>query len=107
MEEKLKDKEELQDEELSSDNEAPEDKEAWKNNARPVIYAMAGVYLLILAKDLFYAISSSTGTEQILMVVFSILFTVGGLGMVIFGMISVYRRFKKSYDETAERLNKK
>lgn len=93
--EKLQDKEQLQDEEMHMENAEPEENDAWKKNARTVIYAMAGVYLLVLAKDMFYAISTSTGTEHIVMIVFTVLFAAAGTGLVFFGILAVWRQMKK------------
>lgn len=65
--------------------------EKWKKNVRTVIYGMAGVYLLTLAYDMFRAISASTENEQLLMIVFTVIFTVAGVGMIFFCLISIYR----------------
>lgn len=79
-------------------NEELKDNDRWKKNARTVLYAMAGFYLLTLAYNMFQAISSSKGNEQLIMIVFTILFTIIGLGMMIFGIASGYRQMKKKYD---------
>lgn len=105
MSEELKNDEQIQENEELQDDQ--QNNENWKRNARTVIYSLAGVYLLSLAYNMFGVISSTKGSEQIVMIVFTILFTVIGLGMVIFGIAAGYRHLKKSYDETAERLNKK
>jgi hypothetical protein len=80
----------------------PEEKDGWKNNARVAIYAMAGVYLLSLSYHMFKAISSTNGNEQLLMIVFTILFTIIGLGMVFFGIISGYKNRKEMRDGKRE-----
>lgn len=67
----------------------------WKNRARPAIYAMAGVYLLYLAYSMFKKISVTSGGEQTLMIVFTILFAVLGLALMLFGLIRGYRYTKE------------
>ena len=46
------------------ENKMPEN-DGWKKNARLAIYAMAGFYLLTLAYQMFRAISTSHGNEQL------------------------------------------
>ncbi|QOV18486.1 hypothetical protein INP51_10735 [Blautia liquoris] len=77
--------------------------EGWKDNVRVAIYAMAGVYLLSLSYNMFRAISSSHGNEQLLMIVFTILFTVIGFGMVFFGIVSGYKNRKKMRETQGEK----
>ena len=50
------------------ENKMPEN-DGWKKNARLAIYAMAGFYLLTLAYQMFRAISTSHGNEQLVMIV--------------------------------------
>lgn len=69
--------------------------EKWKNKARPAIYSMAGVYLMYLAYSMFQQIAVSTGGEQMLMIVFTILFAIIGLGMIIFGLRAGYKSHKQ------------
>ena len=77
------------------DNNTPNQNDGWKRNARHVIYAMAGFYLLTLAYNMFKAISTTTGTEQILMIIFTILFTIIGLCMIVFGLSAGFKNSKK------------
>ena len=58
------------------ENKMPEN-DGWKKNARLAIYAMAGFYLLTLAYQMFRAISTSHGNEQLVMIVATILFLIG------------------------------
>lgn len=80
------------------DKKEPNKNENWKSGARTVIYAMAGFYLLTMAYNLFKAISSSKGNEQLIMIVFTILFTIIGLGMVIWGLSASYKRSKEQWE---------
>lgn len=79
--------------------------ERWRQNARVAIYVMAGFYLLTLAVDMFKAISKTTGSTHIIMIIFSILFTLIGGGMMVFGLTVTYRNAKKITDEWKEAEN--
>ena len=81
----------------------PEQNNEWKNNARGAIYAMAGLYLLTLAYNMFKAISSTTDVEQTVMIIFTILFTVIGLCLIVFGLTGNYRRSKHRKEMEAEK----
>ena len=72
-------------------SEGADDKAAWKNKARPTIYAMAGFYLVYLSYSMFKEISKTSGTEQMTMVIFSILFAVIGAGGILFGLLAGYK----------------
>ena len=87
--------EEKRPEENRTDEVKPETNEAWKNKARPTIYALAGVYLVYLSHAMFKQISTTSGSEQMLMIVCSILFAVIGLGGILFGLVSGYKNTKK------------
>lgn len=67
----------------------------WRNRARPAIYSLAGVYLAGLAYNMFKQISVTSGSEQMIMITFTILFAVLGLGLVLFGLIAGYKNSKK------------
>lgn len=69
------------------ENKMPEN-DGWKKNARLAIYAMAGFYLLTLAYQMFRAISTSHGNEQLVMIVATILFLIVGVGLIGFGLIA-------------------
>ena len=64
------------------ENKMPEN-DGWKKNARLAIYAMAGFYLLTLAYQMFRAISTSHGNEQLVMIVATILFLIVGVGLIV------------------------
>lgn len=88
--------EELEQEEKEAEvSEEIEDKAAWKNKARPAIYGMAGFYLAYLSYSMFKEISNTSGTEQMIMVIFSILFAVIGVGGILFGLLAGYKNSKK------------
>jgi hypothetical protein len=77
-------------------SEGADDKAAWKNKARPAIYAMAGFYLVYLSYSMFKEISKTSGTEQMTMVIFSILFAVIGAGGILFGLLAGYKNSKRN-----------
>lgn len=76
--------------------------EKWRENARLAIYTMAGFYLLVMAANMFKAIPTSTGANRIIMIVFSVLFVIIGIGMMAFGLTATYRNAKKIQDEWKE-----
>ena len=84
------------------ENKMPEN-DGWKKNARLAIYAMAGFYLLTLAYQMFRAISTSHGNEQLVMIVATILFLIVGLGLIGFGTINVYKNMKKNQSTDKDR----
>mgnify|MGYP006911853401 CR=1 FL=1 len=53
-----------------------------------------GFYLLTLAYQMFKAISTSHGNEQLVMIVATILFLIVGVGLIGFGLIAGYRNNK-------------
>lgn len=65
-----------------------------RNRGRMAIYAMAGVYLLFMAYNMFKSIPTSSGNEKILLVVFMVLFTIIGGAMVIMGLYMGYKMTK-------------
>ena len=83
------------------ENKMPEN-DGWKKNARLAIYAMAGFYLLTLAYQMFRAISTSHGNEQMIMIVATILFLIVGVGLIGFGLIVGYRNIKADRAEHRE-----
>lgn len=80
--------------EMMEPEEQPTESSAWKNNARPTIYAMAGFYLAYLSYQMFKQISVTSGSEQTIMIVFSILFAVIGVGGILFGLVTGYKNTK-------------
>lgn len=87
MEEKDLQQQESQETNTPVTNKEPE----WKNKARPAIYTMAGFYLAYLSWQMFHEISRTTGSEQTIMIVSSILFAVIGLGGILFGLTAGWR----------------
>lgn len=69
------------------------------NRVRSGIYPMAGVFLLYQAYGLYNEISVTSGTEQILSIVFSIFFSIAGLIMILLGVSIMYRVSKKKVKE--------
>ena len=80
-----------EEDEMMEPEEQPTDNSAWKNKARPAIYAMAGFYLAYLSYQMFKQISVTSGSEQTIMIVFSILFAVIGVGGILFGLMAGYK----------------
>lgn len=70
----------------------------WKNRVRMAIYPMAGVYIISQAYHMVKALPTASGNEHTLMIVFSILFAVIGIGLIIFGFAGV----KKNADHMQE-----
>lgn len=78
--------------------EKSQEKALWKKKARPVIYMMAGLYLLIMDFYIIQSASQSSETELLIMAAAAVLFTLCGAGMVIWGIVAVCRREKHSED---------
>ena len=76
------------------ENKMPEN-DGWKKNARLAIYAMAGFYLLTLAYQMFRAISTSHGNEQLVMIVATILFLIVGVGLIGFRNYKCLQNMKR------------
>ena len=69
----------------------------WSNNRkRSVFYGLAGVYLLYLSYELFGNLSEMSGTEHTFCVLFTILFAVGGAGILFLAV----RLFQKEDDDS-------
>ncbi|MGN0276402.1 MAG: hypothetical protein ACI4CZ_04335 [Hominisplanchenecus sp.] len=73
-----------------------------RNRGRMAIYAMAGVYLLFMAYNMFKSIPTSSGNEKILLIVFMVLFTIIGGAMVIMGMYLGYKMTKEGSAPAAD-----
>lgn len=75
-------------------------------NARIAVYALAGVYLLILAYQMFSDFDSSlVGYERVLSVIFIAIFAIVGAAMVGFGIWYGNRKmkdFKEAYYDIPE-----
>ena len=94
--------EENKQEELQDDQR--DENATWRNRARMAIYPMAGIYVIYQAYNTFREISVTSGNEQMLMIIFTILFAVLGLALIVFGLVGGYRnsvkmRQKKQQEE--------
>lgn len=76
--------------------------DAARNKGRMAIYAMAGVYILFMAYEIFDNLPYTSGNEKILMIVFLILFVIIGGGMVFMGLYKGYQMSK----ETSEAMRR-
>lgn len=76
-----------------------------RNRGRMAIYAMAGFYLLFMAYKLLTGLSTSSGNEKILMIVFMIFFAVVGGGMMVMGIVTGYKLSKPASDEGTDEVD--
>ena len=58
-----------------------------REKLRPVLYIAAGAYLIYLAVHMLQDLGAMTGTEHTMMLAASILFGIGGVAILIFGII--------------------
>lgn len=58
-----------------------------REKARIAIYALAGVYLLYLAYQMFKALSTA-GSERLILLIFAVLFALIGTAAVALGIYS-------------------
>lgn len=71
-------------------------KDKGKNEkGRAAIYAMAGVYLLYMAYQIFGARVENGGNEYTLMVIFSVFFLIFGIGLIAFSIYMMKKSEKK------------
>ncbi len=69
-----------------------------KDRARMAVYAMAGIYLLMMSYQMFQTLSTA-GEEKLLMVIFMIVFVIVGIGLVGLGIYDMYKNSKKKDDK--------
>ena len=62
------------------------------DKARAAVYAMAGVYMLYMAYQVFGARMDNGGSDLTLMLTFSVIFVIFGLGLIGF---AIYMMKKK------------
>lgn len=62
-----------------------------KDKARWGIYALAGVYLLHLAYEMFQQLSTA-GSDRIIMIVFIVLFVIIGIGLIGLSLLHMWKR---------------
>lgn len=80
----------------------------WSNNRRrSVFYGLAGVYLLYLAYELFGNLSEMSGTEHIFCVLFTILFAIGGAGILWYAVRLFQREDKPDSEQSDEETKEK
>lgn len=74
-----------------------------KDRARIAIYSIGGIYLLIVAYNMFQNLDTIIGAgEYIISIVFIIVFGIAGAGMASLGIWDVYRNYKKMKEEYAK-----
>lgn len=73
----------------------------WRDKARMAIYAMAGIYLLILAYQMFGNLETA-GDERVIMLVFIVIFVIVGGGLTVIGVVSSYRNVREVEREYIE-----
>ena len=56
-----------------------------RDKTRVVVYTMGGIYLMYLAWNMFQGLSDA-GSEKTLVIVFIVLFSVIGAGLVVWGL---------------------
>ncbi|MGN0334530.1 MAG: hypothetical protein ACI4DV_02545 [Lachnospiraceae bacterium] len=66
-----------------------------KDKGRAVIYIMAGIYLLYMACNIFGVRMDNGGSEYTLMLIFSILFVIFGVGLIGLGLYMMKKNEKK------------
>lgn len=66
-----------------------------KEKARAAIYSMTGVYLLYTAYQIFTSRMDSVGNEYVLMLIFSVLFLIFGIGLIVFSIYMMKKNEKK------------
>lgn len=62
------------------------------DKARAAIYMMAGGYLLYMAYQVFGLRMDNGGNEYTLMLIFSIVFLVFGMGLIAFGIYMLKKK---------------
>lgn len=71
-----------------------------KEMGRGTIYAMAGIYICITAYQMYGNLGTGTGSEQMLMIIFMILFAIFGAGLIALGGYMIYKGSKAQRDGT-------
>lgn len=76
-----------------------------RNRGRMAICAMAGVYLLFMAYNLFKELPYTSGNQTIFNIVFIIFFGVVGSAMVIMGLVRGYKLSNPSGGDRTQKLS--
>lgn len=66
-----------------------------KDKGRAAIYAMAGVYLLYMAYQILGSRMDNGGSDYTLMLIFSVLFLIFGVGLIVFSIYMMKKNEKK------------
>lgn len=76
-----------------------------REKARIAVYALAGLYLLYLAWQMYGGLAEA-GSDKPLMIGFMIFFVIVGAGLVGWGLYSSWKALdKQGTDETADKEN--
>lgn len=67
-----------------------------REKGRAAIYTMAGFYLLILAYQMFGGRMDNGGSDYAMMLVFSVIFVIVGIGMIGFSAVILKKSTKKT-----------
>lgn len=62
------------------------------DKARAAVYALAGAYLLYMAYQIFNSRMDQGGSQYTLMLVFSIIFLILGIGLIVFGVFIMKKK---------------
>lgn len=62
------------------------------DKARAAVYAMAGVYMLYMAYQIFSVRMDNGGSDFTLMLVFSVIFLIVGLGFIGFAIYMIKKK---------------
>lgn len=76
-----------------------------REKGRLAIYGMAGLYILYMAYSIFKGLSDSAGSEQLVLLVAMIAFTVIGIGLIVFSLVRGYKISKTEYDDKKNKEN--
>lgn len=79
-----------------------------REKLRPVLYLAAGAYLIYLAVHMLQDLGTMTGNEHTMMLIASVVFGIGGIGILIFGLFCAKKIFldapaEKTPDELTEK----
>ena len=69
-----------------------------REKIRPILYLAAGAYLIYLAVHMLQDLGTMTGNEHTMMLIASIVFSIGGVAILIFGLFCA----KKIYLDSEE-----
>lgn len=66
---------------------------------RGTIYAMAGIYICIMAYKMYENLGASLGSEKILITLFIFIFAILGAGIIVMGGYMIYKGSKPHQEE--------